>query len=179
MVGFGYPPVTGRLLLGDEVTRALDSTGRFPVTQDQRNTVSGRFRYQLVSRAWAAFGGSYGSGLPTEFSGTPQDGSTLSVNAGSWSSWDSVTYRYQWQRCDNTGASCQPIGGATGSSYTLTSGDVGHQIMVAVTATDLENRATAANAPAVGPVAAPAPPNNVVSPALTGRNSSMARSRTT
>ena len=71
--GFRLPPVTGGLLLGDEVTRALDSTGRFPVTQDQRNTVSGRFRYQLVSRAWAAFGGSYGSGLPTEFSGTPQD----------------------------------------------------------------------------------------------------------
>ena len=30
----------------------------------------GRFRYQVTSRVWAAFGGSYGSGLPVEFEGT-------------------------------------------------------------------------------------------------------------
>ena len=44
-----------------------------PVSQDQRNTISTRFRYQVVSRAWVAFGGAYGSGLPTEFDGTIQD----------------------------------------------------------------------------------------------------------
>jgi hypothetical protein len=30
-------------------------------------------RYQVVSRAWIAFGGSYGSRLPAEFKGTIQD----------------------------------------------------------------------------------------------------------
>jgi hypothetical protein len=73
MAGFGYTPVTGGLFLGSDATGALDSAGRFPLTQDQRNTVSSRFRYQIVSRVWAAFGGSYGSGLPTEFDGSLQD----------------------------------------------------------------------------------------------------------
>ena len=39
----------------------------------QRNTVSAHFRYQLIPRVWFGFGGLYGSGLPTEFEGTPQD----------------------------------------------------------------------------------------------------------
>ncbi|MGA9814285.1 MAG: TonB-dependent receptor [Terriglobales bacterium] len=73
MVGFGYTPVTGGLFLGDEASDALANTGRFAVSQDQRNTITTRFRYQLVSRAWVAFGGAYGSGLPTEFDGTVQD----------------------------------------------------------------------------------------------------------
>jgi outer membrane cobalamin receptor len=73
MVGFGYTPVTGGLFLGDDASDALANTGRFPISQDQRNTVSTRFRYQVVSRAWVALGGAYGSGLPTEFDGTIQD----------------------------------------------------------------------------------------------------------
>jgi len=73
MVGFGYTPVTGGLFLGDEASDALANTGRFPVSQDQRNTISTRFRYQVVSRAWVALGGAYGSGLPTEFDGTVQE----------------------------------------------------------------------------------------------------------
>lgn len=73
MVGFGYTPVTGGLFLGVDATNALTNRGRFPVTQDQRNTVSARFRYQLIRRAWVAIGGASGSGLPTEFDGTQQD----------------------------------------------------------------------------------------------------------
>jgi outer membrane cobalamin receptor len=73
MVGFGYTPVTGGLFLGDDASTTLTNRGRFPVTQDQRNTASGRFRYQITRRAWMAFGGEYGSGLPTEFTGTIPD----------------------------------------------------------------------------------------------------------
>ncbi len=73
MLGVGYTPVTGGLFLGDDVAGALANTGKFPVSQDQRNTVSARFRYQATSRIWLGFGGEYGSGLPTEFTGTPQD----------------------------------------------------------------------------------------------------------
>jgi outer membrane receptor for Fe3+-dicitrate len=73
MVGFGYTPVTGGLFLGDDASGALANSGRFPVSQDQRNTLSTRFRYQVVPRAWVAFGASYGSGLPTEFDGTVQE----------------------------------------------------------------------------------------------------------
>ena len=42
MLGVGDLPVTGGLLLGDDAAAALNSTDRFRVTQDQRNTVRGR-----------------------------------------------------------------------------------------------------------------------------------------
>ena len=67
--GVGYLPITGGLLLGDEATTSLTSTGRFPISQDQRHTMRTRASYQLTSRAWVALGGSYGSGLPVEFTG--------------------------------------------------------------------------------------------------------------
>ncbi len=73
MRGTGYLPVTGGLFLGEEASEAIRSTSSFPVTQDQRNTVNSRFRYQIASRFWVAMAGAYGSGLPTEFSGTEED----------------------------------------------------------------------------------------------------------
>lgn len=74
MHGVGYIPVTGGLFLGANAAEAATATsGSFPVTQDQRNTVDGRFRYQIRPRLWAAFGADYGSGLPVDFNGTYQD----------------------------------------------------------------------------------------------------------
>jgi hypothetical protein len=49
------------------------TSGRFWDSQDQRNTLHGRLRYQLNSRAWIAMSGEYGSGLPTEVDNTPQE----------------------------------------------------------------------------------------------------------
>jgi hypothetical protein len=46
-----------------------------------------------------------------------------------------LTYAYQWQRCDTNGANCANTG-AAGSTYTLTSADVGSTIVVAVTASN-------------------------------------------
>jgi len=65
IVGTVYLPVTGGLFLGSDATAALNQTsGRFFDSQDQRNTLHGRLRYQLNKRAWIALGGEYGSGLP-------------------------------------------------------------------------------------------------------------------
>ena len=73
MVGSVHLPVTGGLFLGSDATSALNNVnGRFWDSQDQRNTLRTRFRYQLLPRAWVAFGGEYGSGLPVEFDGTEQ-----------------------------------------------------------------------------------------------------------
>lgn len=69
MRGYGYLPITGGLLLGDEATTLLTSTDRFPISQDQRHTMRTRASYQLTPRAWVALGGAYGSGLPVEFTG--------------------------------------------------------------------------------------------------------------
>jgi outer membrane cobalamin receptor len=59
-------PVTGGLFLGDESADVLNSSGRLPITQDQRNTVSARLRTDAGSRTWFAVGAAYGSGLPIE-----------------------------------------------------------------------------------------------------------------
>lgn len=71
MVGSAYFPVTGGLFLGDDATNALtDLSGRFWISQDQRNTVRTRFLYQFLPRLWGAVGAEYGSGLPVDFDGT-------------------------------------------------------------------------------------------------------------
>ncbi len=71
MVGSAYFPVTGGVFLGQAATDALTQLGgRFWVSQDQRNTVRTRFRYQFLPRLWGAFGAEYGSGLPVDFDGT-------------------------------------------------------------------------------------------------------------
>ncbi len=71
MVGSAYFPVTGGLFLGQSATNALTQlTGRFWVSQDQRNTARTRWRCQIVPRVWAAVGAEYGSGLPVDFDGT-------------------------------------------------------------------------------------------------------------
>lgn len=67
MVGVGWLPITGGLLLGEEAATALTSTERFPISQDQRHTLRGRVTYQPSRKAWIAMAGSYGSGLPVEF----------------------------------------------------------------------------------------------------------------
>jgi len=69
MTGVGYLPITGGLLLGDDAATSLSLTDRFPVSQDQRNTLRSRVAYQLSDRAWIAVAASYGSGLPVEFAG--------------------------------------------------------------------------------------------------------------
>jgi outer membrane cobalamin receptor len=74
MVGSTYLPVTGGLFLGDSASSALNNvSGRFWVTQDQRNTVRARIRCQFASRFWAGAGMEYGSGLPFEFTGSEDD----------------------------------------------------------------------------------------------------------
>ena len=73
IVGNAWFPVTGGLFLGDDATSATTQlTGHFPDSQDQRNTLRLRFRYQLASRLWVAAVADYGSGLPFDFDGTYQ-----------------------------------------------------------------------------------------------------------
>src|SRR5689334_5098811 len=63
------------------------------------------------------------SSLPT-IAGTPAVGQTLSGNAGGWTG-PKISYAYQWLRCNSSGGSCSAIGGATGTSYAVVTGDVG------------------------------------------------------
>jgi hypothetical protein len=73
-VGNVWNPVTGGLFLGDDADAAASAlTGHFPDSQDQRNTVRGRVRYQAHPRVWVAFGVQYDTGLPFEFDGDPAE----------------------------------------------------------------------------------------------------------
>jgi hypothetical protein len=71
IVGSAWNPVTGGLFLGDDADIPL--TGHFPDSQDQRNTVRGRLRYQVTPRFWVAGGIQYDSGLPFEFVCDPDE----------------------------------------------------------------------------------------------------------
>jgi len=80
--GIGKGPVTGGLFLGDDASSALTDTGRFAVSQDQRNTLRGRVRYQAARTLWLAFAGEYGSGLPVELEGGAVDVNFLRAQFG-------------------------------------------------------------------------------------------------
>lgn len=71
--GIGQGPITGGLFLGDDAASGLSDTHKFAVSQDQRNTVRARVRYQATKRVWLAFSGEYGSGLPVEIDNEPLD----------------------------------------------------------------------------------------------------------
>jgi len=68
-LGNAWNPVTGGLFLGDNAD--IPTTGFFPISQDQRNTVRGRIRYQVLPRLWVAGGVQFDSGLPFEFQCDP------------------------------------------------------------------------------------------------------------
>ncbi len=74
MVGNAWFPVSGGLFLGDDAQAAISqTTGHFPDSQDQRNTLFTRWVYQVKPRFWFAGGIQYGSGLPFDFQGTEQE----------------------------------------------------------------------------------------------------------
>jgi hypothetical protein len=73
IVGQAWFPVTGGLFLGDDAE--IPTTGHVPDSQDQRNTVRARVRYQVAPRFWVAGGIQYDTGLPFDFQ--CPDGETL------------------------------------------------------------------------------------------------------
>jgi hypothetical protein len=66
MLGVGQFPITGGLFLEEDAAELLRSNERFAVTQDQRNTVRGMARWQILPRLWTSWGVAYNSGLPIE-----------------------------------------------------------------------------------------------------------------
>ncbi len=67
LLGRATSPVTGGLFIqGGEAEELRDVAERFPISQDQRNTVAGQFLFDLHRRIWLGIGARYGSGLPVE-----------------------------------------------------------------------------------------------------------------
>ena len=80
--GIGNGPITGGLFLGSDAAGVLTNTDKFAVSQDQRNTVRARVRFQAERRMWLATSAQYGSGLPADLSST-QDQAFLLAQYGS------------------------------------------------------------------------------------------------
>jgi hypothetical protein len=74
IVGNAWFPVTGGLFLGNNAINP--TSGHFPDSQDQRNTVRARVRYQVAPRWWVALGCDYNTGLPFQPDLTPQQYAT-------------------------------------------------------------------------------------------------------
>jgi hypothetical protein len=105
--------------------------------------------------------------LPT-ISGTAEEGHTLTADSGTWTGTPPITYSYQWLRCDAEGE-CGEIQGATGTSHTLTSGEIGASIRLEVTATNSGGASTAdSQETAVVAPAAPVAPTNTLDPTISG-----------
>lgn len=98
--------------------------------------------------------------------GTATDGSTLTVNPGIWSGTTPISYAYDWQRCDGTGANCVSTG-VTSISYVLATADLGSTMVVVVTATNAAPGQVSASSAATAVVAA-TPPVNSTPPTVTG-----------
>ena len=94
--------------------------------------------------------------LPT-IGGEAREGVGLAANPGAWDGSPPIAYAYQWRRCDAAGANCADIAGAAAAAYTVTAGDVGHRLIVAVTAANAYGSATAASPPTAAAVSASAP----------------------
>jgi thermitase len=89
---------------------------------------------------------------PPTASGAAQSGQTLTASTGTWSG-SPTSYAYRWQRCDVSGTGCTNLAGASSSTYTLTSADVGYTMAVTVTAANGGGSTAATSAP-TGVVAA-------------------------
>lgn len=84
--------------------------------------------------------GNVGAPEPTAddaaITGTPQVGTPLLAEHGTWGGDTPITFSYQWFLCGTSAPSgpgdCAPISGATGTTYTPSAGDAGHFLALKV-----------------------------------------------
>jgi hypothetical protein len=78
MLGVASSPVTGGLFIeGGEAEELRDVVQRFPISQDQRNTVAAQVQIEPHRRLWFMSGIRYGSGLPVELADESDDDEIL------------------------------------------------------------------------------------------------------
>jgi hypothetical protein len=100
--------------------------------------------------------------------GLAERGTQLTGSTGLWSGVGTLSYAYQWYRCDSGGAHCSSIHGATKTTYRTVRADIGKTLGFTVRATDSTGTA-AAYSSLFGPVAAADDALvSAAAPALTG-----------
>ena len=94
----------------------------------------------------------YPAGAPTRIDapsivGGPQAGKPLAALPGAWGGGKPVSFDYRWRRCDVSGHACVPIAAATSETYIPSATDVGHTLLVQVSAATPAGVASASSAP--------------------------------
>lgn len=96
---------------------------------------------------------------------TPVVGHVLKMSNGTWTGTPTITFTYQWIRCNGAGADCVDIAGATTNTYTTTMADMGATVRATVTGSNpSEIDVTASSDPL--DVLEPEPPVNMVLPTV-------------
>jgi hypothetical protein len=103
---------------------------------------------------------------PPKIVGSARVGQVLTGDRGTWTN-SPTSYGYTWLRCGPNGNNCGEIGGANGTTYTLTASDDGHTIRFRVSATNADGSSTATSAP-TAVVTASGKPANTSAPTISG-----------
>ena len=105
---------------------------------------------------------------PPVVAGVAARGVQLTASTGLWAGVGSLSYAYQWYRCDGDGAHCSSIHGATKTTYRTVVADLDKTLGFTVRATDSTGTA-AAYSSLFGPIArADAAVTSAAVPPLTG-----------
>lgn len=107
------------------------------------------------------------SSSPPSISGTAVKGETLTATSGSWAGTTPISFAFRWLRCDENGASCAEITGATGTTYVVATDDVGKRLRVRVTASNADGSAVALS-DATSVVTEASKPVNATEPTISG-----------
>jgi hypothetical protein len=146
--GFSAAVADGSLAGGNQHHRAVIRSARHARKRCPRRHARARHHARCVAPAssrglWSRYKQSsspVNSSLPS-ISGSAVEGQGLSASAGKWVGTAPIHYAYQWQRSGSN------VSGSTGSTYTLTPSDVGHQLTVTVTAANATGSGSATSAP--------------------------------
>jgi hypothetical protein len=108
------------------------------------------------------------TGRPALSTNGVQQSVPVTVTNGTWQATGPSTYTTVWQRCNSSGAACAAISGAAAASYTPVAADVGHTLVVVVTATHVDG--SVASTSAASDVVLPAAPRWRDLPVLSANN---------
>lgn len=120
----------------------------------------------FVATAAAAVSAPTSRSAPT-IDGKVYVGSTLTAGNGLWNN-SPTSYSYQWLRCAADGTACANIGGSASKTYTLVKADIGHTIVVLVTATNSGGSSPPTNSKPTNVITPATAPTAATPPAITG-----------
>src|SRR4051794_16976650 len=107
------------------------------------------------------------SSLPS-ISGGTTTGSTVTANPGTWTGSAPITYQYQWQICNDKGAACHDITGATAQTYAIKDADQGNTLRVRVIASNADGSKSATSPSSAGIASGGTGPASTQAPSISG-----------